>query len=320
MNDPVKILYIAGAGRTGSTLLEKLLGQLPDVFSGGELTFLWGYAMKGRCSCGLPLVECPVWTAILTEAYGSVDAVDAEEMVALRKRFDSRYLPLMVTDGMRRRLLGRLGTYPETVERLYQAIATTTGCRVIVDSSKEPHYAYILNSCPGLDVYVLHLVRDPRAVGYSWSKSREQKGIPGSMMDIRRPTVSATYYGISNAATEWLWARHRDRYLRVRYEDFVLHPVDVVDRIAALVGEPIDLREVMPDGRTGVVTGTHSAWGNPNRFETGTIALRPDDQWVGSMSARARRTIAVLNGPFIARYGYSFKHRSTPAQVEPPRS
>ena len=314
MNEPVKILYIAGAGRTGSTLLEKLLGQLPDVFAGGELTFLWGYAIKGRCSCGLPFVECPVWTAILSEAYGSVDAVDADEMVALRRHFDSRYLPLMVTDGMRRRLLTRLGSYPETVERLYEAIRAVTGCNVIVDSSKEPHYSYILNSRPGLDVYVLHLVRDPRAVGFSWSKRREQKGIPGSMMEVRPPAVSATYYGVSNLATEVMWARREGRYLRVRYEDFVLRPVEIVDRIGAFVGESFDLRTVLPDGHRGVVAGTHSAWGNPNRFDTGPVELRPDDEWTRKMSARSRRAITALNAPFIARYGYPLKHRSTPSQ------
>jgi hypothetical protein len=315
MNEPVKVLYIAGAGRTGSTLLEKLLGQIPGVFAGGELTFLWGYAIKGRCSCGLALVECPVWKGVLTEAYGAVDAVDPDEMVELRRRFDSRYLPLMVTDGVRRRMLARLGSYPETVERLYAAIRSETGCSLIVDSSKEPHYSYILNSRPGLDVYVLHLVRDPRAVGFSWSKRREQKGIPGSMMDVRSPAVSATYYGVSNVATELMWARHQDRYLRVRYEDFVLQPIEVVDRIAEFVGEPLDLRGVLPDGRRGEIAGTHSAWGNPNRFDTGTIELRPDDEWVDRMDSRARRAIEVLNAPFISHYGYSFKHRSAPARV-----
>ena len=180
-----------------------------------------GYTIKGRCSCGLPFVECPVWTR-------SCPRPTAPLTPSMPTRWSPApplRLEVLAPDGDRRdatpaahapRLVPRDG------EALYEAIRAVTGCNVIVDSSKEPHYSYILNSRPGLDVYVLHLVRDPRAVGFSWSKRREQKGIPGSMMEVRPPAVSATYYGVSNLATEVMWARREGRYLRVRYEDFVL--------------------------------------------------------------------------------------------------
>jgi hypothetical protein len=314
MIEPVKVLYIAGAGRTGSTLLEKLLGQVPGMFAGGELTFLWGYGMRGRCSCGLPLLECDVWRAILASAYGNPDAIDPERMVDLRKRFNSVHLPLMVTKSLRRRLLHRLEEFPETVERLYRAIVETTGDRVVVDSSKEPHYSFILRSRPALDVRVLHLVRDPRAVAFSWAKHREQKGIPGSMMEVRSPAVSSAYYGVSNLATEMMWSRRRSRYLRVRYEDFVTDPYAVGDQIARLVDEPVDLRPILPDGHTGVVATTHSAWGNPNRFDHGPVHLRPDDEWTTAMKRWPRAVVTALNGPFVARYGYrhALRHPTPP--------
>ena len=83
----------------------------------------------------------------------------------------------------------------------------------------------------------------------------------------------------------------------------------VGDRIADLVGEAIDLRTSLPDGRRGVVHGTHSAWGNPNRFDTGAIELRPDDEWVRRMRASDRRVVTALNGPFLPHYGYSVRIR-----------
>jgi hypothetical protein len=300
----VKILYIAGDGRSGSTVLEKLLGQLPGVFAGGELTFLWEYALRGRCSCGRPLVECDVWTAIFEAAYGGLEGVEPAELVRRRRRFRSVHLPLMVVPAIRRRLVARLGDYPAVVERLYGAIASTTGARVIVDSSKEPHYSWILRQRPALDLYVLHLVRDPRAVANAWRKRREQAGLPGTEMERRSAALSAVHYAVSNGATEVLWARRPGRYLRVRYEDLVTDPIAVGDAIAALVGEPLDLRAVLPDGHRGVVGPTHSAWGNPNRFETGAIEVRPDEVWRTALPRRARAVVTALDAPFLVRYGY----------------
>jgi hypothetical protein len=306
MPPPVKVLYIAGAGRTGSTLIEKLLGQLDGVFAGGELTFLWGYAVRGRCSCGRGLVACPVWTAIFDEAFGGFAGIDADEMVRLRARSDSRSLPLLASRFAQR----RLGPYPERVERLYAAIGATTGARVIVDSSKEPHYAWILRSRRALDVRVLHLVRDPRAVAHSWAKRKEQAGIPGTWMEQRSAAVSSAYYAVSNVAAEALFARDRDRYLRVRYEDAIADPIALGDDLSALMGEPMDLRAVLPDGHRGVVRETHSAWGNPNRFETGPVTLRLDAAWRDAPPTRERRIVEALNGPLLRHYGYTgVRHR-----------
>ena len=39
--NPTTVLYVAGAGRSGSTLLDNLLGQIPGFFSAGELRYVW---------------------------------------------------------------------------------------------------------------------------------------------------------------------------------------------------------------------------------------------------------------------------------------
>jgi hypothetical protein len=84
--------------------------------------------------------------------------------------------------------------------------------------------------------------------------------------------------------------------------------------VAAFVGEPIDLRSVLPDGRRGRVHGTHSLWGNPNRFESGPIELRIDDEWTGKLGGAPRAAATVLNGPYLVKYGYPLRvtHRSAP--------
>ena len=302
---PVRVLYIGGTGRTGSTLLEKMLAQLDGVFAAGELTWLWyGLRGHGRCSCGEPLRVCPVWSAVFTEAYGGVDEIDPEEMMALRHRFRSVHLPLMVTGRLHDRYLRRLGPYPERLERLYRAIQTVTGAGVIVDASKEPHYSSILRTRPGLDVRFLHLVRDPRAVAHSWARTRTERGFgEGHFMERRGAVKSAVYYDVSNVASEALWKNRGGRYRRLRYEDFVADPVAAIAGAGELMGEEWDAGSFVRGSRAELAP-IHSAWGNPNRFDGGTVTVSADEQWRTEMAARRRLASSALAGPVGRRYGY----------------
>ena len=60
MTSPQKVLYIGGFGRSGSTLVERILGQLPGFCSAGEIVFLWqrGLIDGQLCGCGVPVPEC----------------------------------------------------------------------------------------------------------------------------------------------------------------------------------------------------------------------------------------------------------------------
>jgi hypothetical protein len=156
----VKVLFVGGTGRTGSTVLTRLMGSAPGWFSGGELAFIWRYGLTrgGLCSCGVPLGTCPVWSLVLART-GS--GLDAHRMMELRGRFWSVHLPLTWSRTLTRRRLDALEEYPVVVERLYRAIGDVTGARILVDSSKDAHYSMILRERTALDLYFLHLVRDP---------------------------------------------------------------------------------------------------------------------------------------------------------------
>ena len=306
-----KVLYIGGTGRTGSTLLDRVLGQFDGWFSGGELAFFWRYGIdaSGKCSCGVTVASCPTWTAILDVAFGGLDRVDSGRMIALRRRFWSVHLPMMVTDGIRRRMLDRLEEFPEVVERLYEAIATSTKSSVVIDSSKEPHYSYILRERTDLDIYFLHLVRDPRAVGYSWQRRRSETGLGGATdMEVRAPWRASAYFDVSNIAGEALWSGDPERYRVLRYEDLLADPSATLEAIGEFVGEPLDASTVLQDS-SFENTELHSAWGNPNRFDRGRSEIRPDDTWRTELSGLDAWKLSALTGPVSARFGYPISPR-----------
>ena len=82
---PVKVLYVAGLGRSGSTILANTLGQVEGFFSGGELNFIWKHALieNRLCGCGRPSRECPFWGPVFNGEFGGQSEELAREMMRL---------------------------------------------------------------------------------------------------------------------------------------------------------------------------------------------------------------------------------------------
>src|SRR5262245_5877619 len=181
-----KVLYIAAWGRSGTTILDNILGGYPDVFSAGELYFVWRRGLvQGRlCGCGIALPDCPLWTKVFHEAFGT-RTPDPHDMVALQERIAR----VRHTSRLLRRLSGDahgdpwdedaadLRRYQTVMTRLYDAIASVSGAELVVDSSKLPSGAASLIGAQ-LRPYLLHMLRDPRAVAYSWQRRTRQPDQP----------------------------------------------------------------------------------------------------------------------------------------------
>ncbi len=304
---PVKVLYVAGLGRSGSTILANTLGQVEGFFSGGELNFIWKHTLieNRLCGCGRPARECPFWGPVFEGEFGGQSEALAREMMRLQySGARTRHIPLMLTEGGRQKIEARLGEFLENTGRLYKAIQSVSGSRVIVDTSKEPAYGYALGMVPGVDLRVLHLVRDPRAAAYSWAKKKRQPdSAEREFMHRKTPTQSAVLWDAWNAAIEALWRRMPAGYLRLRYEDFIADPRRSFQEILKLTGE--EDAELPLVGERDVKLGiSHTVSGNPNRFDTGTVELRQDRAWQEEMHSRDRALVTALTLPLLTRYHY----------------
>ncbi|HEX2052957.1 MAG TPA: sulfotransferase, partial [Actinomycetota bacterium] len=177
-----KVLYIGGFGRSGSTLVERILGQLPGFCSAGEIVFIWqrGLIDGQLCGCGTPVPECDFWTRVGKTAFGGWDQIDAHEMLALQKRVDrNRYIPSMVAPRLRPAAQADFERYTDVLSRLYRGIGEVAGARVVIDASKHASTAFLLRKVPNLDLRVVHLVRDSRGVAYSWTKEVKKPEVTG---------------------------------------------------------------------------------------------------------------------------------------------
>jgi hypothetical protein len=307
-----RIIYLAGFGRSGSTLLERLLGELPGVCPAGEVVHMWqrGIREGERCGCGEPFPACPFWQRVGKTAFGGWDNVDVDQVARLRASVDrSRFLPLLGAAPLRRTFLPGLDEYMAYYLQTYAAIAEVSKSEVVIDSSKHASLAYCLRSDPGLDLRVVHVIRDSRAVAYSWSRivSRPETATETHVATYS-PATAAVRWNTQNAALQLL-SRLGTPTLRVRYEDLVREPAVRLREIAEFAGLSGDagLGFLHTDGpgRWRADLGvTHTASGNPMRFTTGQVVIRPDDQWRTAMLAGKRRMVTTLTLPLLARYGY----------------
>jgi hypothetical protein len=195
-----------------------------------------------------------------------------------------------------------LHEYLGNLEKLYRAIQSTTGSKVIVDSSKNPSYGYLLRLIPAIDLYILHFTRDARAVAYSWSKVKEFQ--PGDFMARKKPVKSALQWDARNLMTELFLSKKAGRHLLLRYEDFIDHPQETINSIVNLVGESSVELPFLSSHSVDLKWHNHSVFGNPVRFQNGQVTLQVDNMWKTKMQQRQKIAVTSLTWPLQLRYGY----------------
>lgn len=303
-----RLLYVGGFGRSGSTLLERILGQVPGVAASGEIVHLWrrGVAGDERCGCGEPFGQCEFWIAVGKAAYGGWDRVDIETVLSLCDLVDrTRTIPALVAPWTRPSFRRRMRSLLHVLNTTYAAIAQVSGAELVVDSSKHASYAFLLRRSR-VDLRVVHVVRDSCGVGYSWSKLVLKPEVVDreSFMPVFSPLQTSLYWSVNNLAFHVL-AHLGVPVLRVRYEDLLRSPVETVESILRFANRPAvgaDLAFLAVDhvelGRD------HTVAGNPMRFRTGRVDIRLDEEWRTRMPRGDRRLVSLATLPLRLRYGY----------------
>lgn len=307
----MRALYIAGWGRSGSTLLAAIMGQFPGAFAAGELRSLWVRGMlEGRlCGCKKPVTACPVWENVLASAAFPLTAAEMAviQSTGLRTRdYPAAWLRLAARRGIDERLQRYVATYSAA----YRAVRTATEADVIIDSSGYPLDALYLARHTDVDLHVLHLVRDPRPVAAAW-------GSPKALNDTVDGTESSfRHFSPAGSSTIWsLWnsmingplaaAVGRDRVLRLRYEDLIAEPERAVDAVARFAGLDASMSPVHE--RVATLAPSHLVAGNPSRYAAGSVEIRRDRP--AELSARDAALATAPALPLLGQYGYPVRWR-----------
>lgn len=301
MNAPVKVIYITGVGRSGSTLLGNVLGQGDQVSNCGELGLLWqrGLLNNEPCGCGKPFGQCEVWQPV-------VQALQTESLVDEARQMAAALEQIGHTRRFVSYLLFGISANPNVIQRLgllYPAIQRALDAKVLVDTSKWPAYALLMGQLPALEVLYIHLVRDPRAVAFSYQR-RKQRPETGEPMQQMGHVKTGALWLVWNLFIELfaLFGRFHGRKVRVHYEDFVQDPEKYTREILAQAGCSVDV--IFLEGPALVLQPGHTVSGNPDRFKTGLTEIRMDAAWEKQMPGFSRLKVLLLTWPLALAYGY----------------
>lgn len=291
-------IYVAGAARSGSTLLGVLAGQMAQGFNCGELCELWRrLATGGACECGADLDRCDVWSAVVTE---------------IERSLGPRFAPMVAAHDRHHRYRTRLAREFPRVEHgdrilrwaTERAVEKVTGAPVIIDTSKT-RTGLLAAAGRRRPMIVIHLVRDPRGVVYSWLRP---KALPGGSPVLRPRSAwqSARRWSLGNARLEYALAQVTRSEptvssLRVTYEALAADP----DRALEPLVRAIDVTQ----GDQPVPTG-HGIAGNTVLYERAPVTL--DQRWQREMSRRDQLATVALTAPLLLRYGYPLVPRGGP--------
>lgn len=299
--DPIKVIYVLGYGHSGSTILTVLLGRHADAFGTGELTRLARAWREERyCSCGETVPGCPVWTQVI-EHWRDLSTVDPLAVYPKLQQECERSVGIWPARGARR----NFDQYAELTRNLMIAMAEATGKRVIIDSSKLTSRSIALSHVEGIDLNVVHLVRDGRGVAWSMRRPLKPSASGGAQAEaVMRPaTRTSLAWTLNNVVSEAFCQRARpEGSVRVRYEDLVNDVGATLQRIGKVAG--LDYADVIRQVEEGeAFEPGHVVAGNRLRMN-GPIRLRMDTEWQSKMPEGQRKIASLICGPLLRRYGY----------------
>ena len=284
----IKVLYIAGSGRSGTTIISRLLGEFPGFVNVGEaVRHFFDDNERARtvpCGCGQPVSECEFWRDIAGSISTETQASGAE-LLRLR-RFPKLFL--------RSAHPGVPTEYCDTataISSMYERVLRKAGGEVIVDASKSPMRGLLVSLLPDVELHVLHVVRDPQKVTESWNRKK-------GFLATHPPWKVAVRWWPENLFSGALRFR-ANTYRLLRYEDFVSSPGPLLQEIAAdVAGTP--LLTPFLSGRRATFRVQHLLGGNPDKFDSLEVQIEERD----GQSEPRRVLVDLLTFPLQLRYDY----------------
>lgn len=309
----IKLIYILGFARSGTTILGNLLGEVEGFVHVGELCRLWRRAafLRDRCGCDRKMIECPLWSRAIPQAFQNLDG--SPTPMTLEECISEGWERQKKAEGsttLRGLLIGKAASpavveYGRLMEEVLKEVARLSEARVIVDSSKLVVPSAYATEMPGIRPNFIHVIRDSRGAVLSRQRKRAPRKGDTAVLNAKTTVADCFRWTRSNVVPRFL-ERNGQEHFVLRYENFLSDPAGTLRSILAWVDEPTGRLPLSEDGtaRFGV---NHTVSGNRNRFKTGEVRLVLDDAWKRTLRSRDYLLITALTAPLLARYGYGMR-------------
>lgn len=278
------VVYIAGNHRSGSTLLDMVLGSHSRALSIGEIVALGEYFRQNKpCTCGEKIHDCPFWGEVqkrLAEDFGQQTPC-------------SRYAPIHSASDLLRGLVPFPSSSSARYDgRLLQAVSAISGRDFVIDSSKTFSRLLFYLLAYGGRTFVIHLTRDPRGVINSLLRTKEYA--------TDRLDLYIRWWRSTQSRLHRLSAlRGPSRILRLRFEDFCRSPVDALAPVLSSLG--LEFEPPMLDYGSHE---HHNISGNIKTRKRAVAAITFREAWRDELPSDIRAEIERRLGSQMRRVGY----------------
>jgi Sulfotransferase domain len=307
----LRLLYIAGLARSGSTVLGYVLGELPGAIFVGELALFWRRFAEGElCSCSKPLPDCHFWSAVVSEAFGQMTCEHARRLQELEWRVTRQQRLLgLVPVRWSTRWSKKIRIMLAERDRLYRAISEIASAECIVDSGKEVTFGSMMARLSNINFSTIHLVRDPRGVAFSWQKQVRSDSEPGYMPRSTAIRTAARWMS-GNIFVQLSLRKLSSAYYRVRYEDLVAYPSDIAHEISRATSNPVTSNE-RADYSVQLPNEYHLVGSNPGvrRHLGRDLRLTLDDEWRTGLPRGQSWLVTAVCGGLMTAYDYPLRKR-----------
>jgi len=276
-NKNFKVLYIVGAGNSGTTLLSRVLGSHNSIRNIGELNHLSRYySQELECACGDQLSQCLYWTKINKDLY--------DRPISLDRSFKSKLKLFIFFKKMCR--VEREDNPLQGLNRLYEEIFLSGQENIIVDSSKDVIRLLYMSMYFPVDVVPVYLVRDGRAYIDSYLQRGGRSTVKGY---LRWMVMNLKAFMVVNRV------RSSHPSMRISYNDLVCNPEAVVKALCHKAG--IEFDTTMLDYGEKV---SHAIAGTRSKSLGG--AIQPQEKWRSRLSKKDLFLFNLLGGRVMNRF------------------
>lgn len=305
-SDKINLIYIASTGRSGSTLLESILGTHSQMATAGEIHVWPKNITEGGnipCGCGKSVPECSFWQKMvervepLQQPQPKIDFF--RDKYNAGKTLRLSHIKEFFSEKQSQSLAKKIETYGKNNYQFFtsftELIYLETGIKPnwIIDSSKDPYRLLWLLRSGLFNIKVLQVVKDPRAFVYSMSKDLLKQNRPGLKPKLlHRATMKSLSWIVQNYLFKQIANKYvnPEDYIFIPYEKLASKPEETVRSICQVIDCQYE-EQAIANFRNNQM---HTIAGNPMRFRSGGIVL--DETWKLSLPPECRKLTEMITG------------------------
>jgi len=257
-------IVLGGCGRSGTTLLRMMLDSHRRICCGPESSLFRRRAVDPEALAARFGFAAAEVRSLYGSSHSRPEFIEAFAQLCMRKAGKARWAEKT----------------PRNISRL----------AVIFGSFREARF--------------VHMLRDGRDVACSLRTHPRHKVVDGKLVptNIRKPVAGGARRWVRDieASRRW-WAD--PRFHTVRYEDLVLNPRPVLERLMAFLGEDWDEAMLAHGAADSPFRDATRFAQNPEAL--GAVSTVSLSRWQRELDARDKRIFKRIAGPLLVELGYA---------------